>query len=237
MTDYITAKDDPAKIPDQKWYGRLYSVDERDHKFLLPRREEALAITSRYWTMGRGMPLDQGPTPQCVAYAGMGYLNTSPVRNVPPFSPAELYHQCQLVDEWPGENYDGTSVRALFKVLTTKGYIDGYQWAFNFDPVLHHVLAVGPVVMGTYWFTQMDTPDANGYLWPQGSILGGHAWLIIGASQIRVNPDGTKGAFRMINSWGPDWASHGRAWLTFESLDRLIAEEGEACTAMEKLVK
>jgi hypothetical protein len=32
-----------------------------------------------------------------------------------------LYHRAQQIDEWPGENYDGTSVRAGLDVLRTEG--------------------------------------------------------------------------------------------------------------------
>jgi hypothetical protein len=33
-----------------------------------------------------------------------------------------LYHEAQKVDEWPGEDYDGTSVRAACDILRTRGH-------------------------------------------------------------------------------------------------------------------
>jgi hypothetical protein len=33
-----------------------------------------------------------------------------------------LYHEAQKIDEWPGEDYDGTSVRAALDVLRTRGH-------------------------------------------------------------------------------------------------------------------
>jgi hypothetical protein len=33
-----------------------------------------------------------------------------------------LYHEAQRIDEWPGEDYDGTSVRAGMDVLRTEGH-------------------------------------------------------------------------------------------------------------------
>jgi hypothetical protein len=105
------------------------------------------------------------------------------------------------VDEWPGEDPDsGTSVRALFKVLKRIGYVREYRWAYDVETLVQQVLAVGPVVMGTSWFYDMMDPDRWGYIQPTGSSMGGHAWLIIGASRTRVNPDKTIGAVRMINS-------------------------------------
>jgi C1A family cysteine protease len=37
----------------------------------------------------------------------------------------------------------------------------------------------------------------------------------------------------MINSWGSDWGQGGRAWITFENLDKLIKLQGEAAVATE----
>jgi C1A family cysteine protease len=37
----------------------------------------------------------------------------------------------------------------------------------------------------------------------------------------------------MVNSWGTGWGLKGRAYLTFETLDRLIKMEGEAAVATE----
>jgi hypothetical protein len=148
--------------------------------------------------------------------------------------PSALYRECQLVDEWPGEDYDGTSVRALFKVLQRVGIVSEYRWAFECEAVIDHVLMHGPVVMGTSWHNDMFDPDRWGYIQPTGEIMGGHAWLIIGAARDRKNPDGSKGAVRMVNSWGPNWGrQQGRAWITFEHLDHLIKDYGEACTATE----
>src|SRR5215207_1538402 len=220
-------------VPDdnQIGLGRIRSVDERDQEFLLPKRIRAAdEIRSRTW-FSLGV-MDQGATSQCVAYAGTKYLESGPIVQKSPVVPQVLYNECQRVDEWPGEAYDGTSVRALFKVLKTRGLVSEYRWAFEFTPVIDHVLYRGPVVMGTSWHREMFTPDRWGYIAPDGPIDGGHAWLIIGAARDRKNPDGSTGAVRMINSWGPNWGSqNGRAWITFANLDKLIKDDGEACTA------
>jgi hypothetical protein len=203
--------------------GRLYAPDPRDRKHALPKPREASGIDYRYW-ITRGQ-LDQGATPHCVAFSGVRYLTTNPVVNKP-IDTTELYRACQLVDEWPGEDYDGTSVRALFKILKQRGYISSYQWAFDAETVIAHVLARGPVVMGTTWTLDMFTPTADGFITFTGAPMGGHAWVIIGASR-------TRQAVRMINSWGPSWGESGRAWVSFEDLQRLIEDYGEACTSTE----
>jgi C1A family cysteine protease len=213
--------------------GRRYAPDRRDHRFLMPRLDTG-TITRRMWSSA-GV-LNQGSTSQCVAYSGFKYLTSGPVVNRhPKHSITDIYGECLRVDEWPGEDWDeGTSVRALFKALSGWGYVNGYKWAFDAERVVDHVLTTGPVVMGTYWYRKMFTPHPDtGYLEIGGEIDGGHAWLIVGADRNRKNPDGSRGAVRMLNSWGQEWGQGGRAWLTFSTLDRLVKEDGEACVAAE----
>jgi hypothetical protein len=179
-------------------------------------------------------PDDQGGTSQCVAYSGTHYLKAGPICQRAPMPQEQLYKRCQREDEWPGEDYEGTSVRALFKVLQAVGLVVEYRWAFDAETVVNHVLATGPVCMGTSWHMGMFAPDRWGYIAPEGDNVGGHAWLIIGADRDRKNPDGTRGAARMLNSWGTAWGKErGRAWLSFDSLESLIEDQGEACVASE----
>lgn len=204
-------------------FGRLYAPDPRDHGYRMPKPRQAVDIEYRYWRT-RGQ-MDQLDTPHCVAFSGVRYLTTSPVVNKA-VDTTVLYNDCQLVDEWEGEDYDGTSVRALFKVFQSRGYVSTYVWAFDADTIIDYVLASGPVVMGTTWTQDMMTPTSDGYITFTGRPVGGHAWTIIGANR-------TKQAARMINSWGAGWGENGRAWVSFSDLAALIEDEGEACTSTE----
>lgn len=217
-------------MSDRTGMGRRAAPDARDKQYPL-RVPKVAAIRSRIWN-ANGV-LDQGATPQCVAYAGTKYLNAGPIAQPAPWLPLELYQRCQVEDEWPGEDYEGTSVRALFKVLKAAGYIGEYRWAFDAETIVNQVLAAGPVVMGTEWLYEMFVPDRWGYIQAKGDQAGGHAWLVLGAYRDRQNPDGTKGAVRMLNSWGTGWGLNGRAWLTFGDLDKLVKDAGEACVATE----
>lgn len=207
--------------------GRLHAPDERDQRFLLPaRRLEAKQITRRMWTAG-GV-LDQGSTPQCVGYSSYGFLTASPIRNRPPFNPETLYREAQDNDEWPGNDYDGSSVRGAMKALQKRGLVSNYNWAPGCEAVIDHILAVGPVVMGTDWHDDMFTPDKKGFIHLGGQVAGGHAYLLIGA-------DRDKKAVRILNSWGRGWSDNGRAWLSFDDLDKLIQANGEGAVATEVL--
>lgn len=215
--------------------GRLHAPDTRDHNFLLARpAQEAAQITYRTWFTDQ--VFDQGDMPQCVAYSSIGWLMASPVRNttnVPTFG--EFYTDCQRNDELPGEEplYQGTSVRASFKVLKQRGYVSEYRWAFNAATVVDHLLVKSPVVTGTTWLGDMFDPDKNGFLRVSGQPAGGHAYLLIGANRDKLCPDGSRGAIRIVNSWNREWGQSGRAWIAMTDFDKLMADDGEAATATE----
>jgi hypothetical protein len=221
--------EDPDK--DLTGLGRLLAKDPRDQAFVLKAAQPKRGVSSKTW-YARGV-LDQGSTPQCVAYSGAKYLEAGPVPNKLHMPIGELYRQCQLVDEWPGENYDGTSVRALFKVLKREGYIGEYRWAYDVDTMVNHVLSSGPVVIGVSWFENMMTSGHRDFLMPTGDDYGGHATLIIGANLKTLCYDGSHGAFTILNSWGPRWSTNGRAKISFNDMQKLLDLDGEACVATE----
>lgn len=203
-------------------YGRLFSADIRDWKYLLPRRITS-ARKVRNWN-DSGWTGDQGSTPQCVGYAWAHWLAASPIRQL--VLPTGIYQHAQYVDEWPGEDYEGTSVRAGAKLLADLGFISNYKWAFTLNPLIQTVLEVGPVVAGTYWYEQMEKPDKNNFISPTGFILGGHAYLISGVNM-------RKEFFRIKNSWGKSWGDDGHAYITFADMSKLIEEDGEICLGVE----
>jgi C1A family cysteine protease len=220
-----------------KGTGRLVSKDPRDRMYALPKRPQAaVGVVKRLWR-SPGI-LDQGATSQCVVFSGDKYLTTRPITNKgfkTNEDRARVYKEVQAIDEWPGEDYDGTSVRAFYKWLKDKGFISEYRWAFDCESVVNHVLGTGPVQMGTIWDDGMSQPDRRGYISPTSDQAddSGHAWIIVGADREARNPDGSAGRVTMVNSWGNSWGKQGRAFLTFETLDRLIKMEGEAAVASE----
>jgi C1A family cysteine protease len=220
-----------------KGTGRRVFKDERDKRFLLAKRPQAAAGVVRRTWRSPGI-LDQGETSQCVIFSGDKYLTSWPVRNkgfLTNQERARIYKQVQAIDEWPGEDYDGTSVRAFYKWLKDKGFVAEYRWGFDCLTVINHVLGTGPVQMGTIWDDGMSEPDSRGYIAPTKTEAddSGHAWDIVGADKEARNPDGTIGRVTMVNSWGPEWGRQGRAYLTFDTLDRLIKMDGEAAVATE----
>lgn len=220
--------------------GRLYIPDKRDKNFpmksALPSGDSKR--TYRYWWPS-GWWGDQGSTPQCVAYSWMHYIEDGPVTHFyetndeshekPLIDCTWLYNEAQKIDEWPGENYDGTSVRAGVKILMQKGLIQEYRWTWNIEDVKKALLEQGPIVVGTWWHRDMFYPDKKGIISPTGDKVGGHAYLLNG-----INLD--KGLIRIKNSWGRSWGKNGYAYIKIEDLDQLIQDQGEACLAVEKRI-
>jgi hypothetical protein len=62
---------------------------------------------------------DQGDEGACV---GFGISRLTSHLNRKRYDGFELYRAAKKVDEWPGEDYDGTSVRAGLDVLRTQGH-------------------------------------------------------------------------------------------------------------------
>lgn len=215
--------------------GRVIATDIRDKNFLI---KEAVKVapskyTSRYWPPSEEWWGDQGETSRCVGYSWAHWIQDGPVTHVgaaPIVDPTQLYINAQKIDEWPGENYDGTSVRAGVKVLQAQGYVNSYYWAYDIDTLVYALLELGPVVVGTYWYNNMFYPAQNGMIRIGGGVAGGHAYMINGVNT-------TKKLFRIKNSWGKDWGKYGHAYITFADMARLIAQQGEVCLATEQRIK
>ena len=219
---------------EERGHGRLYLPDERDEQYpIRPMLSGAPPSGYRYWWPS-GWWGDQGSRPWCVAYAWLHKVADGPrttartpgVDTTPAMDPSRLYCSSQEVDPWEGDctnpRYDGTSVRAGAKVLQAAGMIDEYRWTWDATTVVRAILEVGPVVVGTSWWSGMTWPDEDGVLHPEGVRQGGHAYVLNG-----VNVD--RGLVRCKNSWGRGWGRRGHAWLSVDDLGDLLADRGEAC--------
>ena len=214
--------------------SRQHNPDVRDNEYLIDTLLESQGkitnprITSRFWD-DNGWWGDQGRTPHCVGYAWAHWLEDGPIGQpgiAPIINPQLIYEQAQKLDEWPGENYSGTSVRGGVKSLQRNGKIKNYYWGFDVNSLINAVLYYGPVVVGTYWYRGMFYPDRLGFISPTGGIMGGHAYVINGV-------DTKKGYFRLKNSWGRKWGIKGSAYININHMSTLISQYGEVCIATE----
>jgi len=208
-------------------FGRLHLPDPRDKQWRIPRLAPS-GRESRYWN-DNGWWGDQGETPHCVGYGWAHWLEDGPITHggkAPIVSPGTIYAEAQRLDEWDGEDYDGTSVRAGAKALAARGWIAEYRWAATWEDVERTLLEVGPLVVGTYWTLAMSEPNARGVIHPDGPIVGGHCYVLNGISR-------KTGMIRGKNSWGRGWGYRGHLYMPIPEMRDLLFDDGEACLAIE----
>lgn len=217
--------------------GRIHVPDERDHKYpvraIFPKRKSNISVVLYDDTKWTG---NQGNTPKCVAYAGAHWIECGPVvpkygkgKQPPLYNPSTLYGWCQKVDGIPGK-HEGTTTRALAKVLKAKGVVKSYHWAFTLKDLQQCLLQVGPMVLGINWYSDMFEPDTKKFIHPTGEFAGGHGILAMG-----VNMD--QGWIKLKNSWGTDWGENGHCYLSFIDADDLLSDDGDAMIATEASVR
>lgn len=170
--------------------------------------------------------LDQTTTPHCVGFAFAGWGIATPVED--PWTDVmghSIYRECKVLDGEPGAE-NGSSVRSGAKVMKHRGRIGTYFFASSVDEALDYLARFGPVVAGTVWSDAMMKPSFIGrIIRPTGTVVGGHAYLLIGVDARYVT---------IRNSWGTAWGKGGEARLAIDDLRRLFAEHGELCAATEK---
>ncbi|HSE43742.1 MAG TPA: hypothetical protein VLA89_00280 [Gemmatimonadales bacterium] len=138
--NWYDAFDTPVLRDDERWYipeptGREYI-----------RGGHCICVKSKQpdqW--GWYQFYDQGEEGACV---GFGISRTQTLMNRVMYDAFWLYDEARKVDEWPGEDYDGTSVNAGLKVAKADGLkrqqsgviapqdgISAYRWATSVDEV------------------------------------------------------------------------------------------------------
>jgi hypothetical protein len=232
-------------------FGRLVAPkDGRDFRFLM-----RTAAPQIHATIGKPKPrshayrdgplLDQGDTPQCVGYSTRGFLDGAPLMlkaDRDPSAPG-IYRGAQANDEWPGENYDGTSVRGAMKFLASLGHIKSYVWGQTVEEAIAWMNGgYGTCVIGSNWYAEMSDVDREGFLRePAASLatpIGGHAFRLIWF-------DAKKQGVLMRNSWGHDFGfpdpktgvPTGYAYLRPTFLARLLKEDGEIAAPVQIKLK
>lgn len=221
---------DGSSVTDPR-LGRLIQFDERSRAFQI--RAFVADKPPRSYTWDVPVWLNQLSEGSCVGHAFAHELCARPVRTFVDHQYARwIYHQAQKVDPWPGEDYEGTSVLAGAKVCQSLGHFKEYRWAFGLNDLVLAIGYAGPVVLGVNWYRNMSQADSDGRLRPDGPLDGGHAIL---AYKVEIKTG--KRAVPKVwlhNSWGQSWSVNGRGYLTWDDMERLLHEDGEACVPMKR---
>lgn len=210
-------------------FGRLIQFDKRSRNYPI----RALIVPSakpRSYTWSCGIVLNQGNESSCTGNAVAHEAAARPVvvSGITELTASTLYIRARQIDEWPGEDYDGSSVLAAMKAGQERGWYKEYRWAFGEADLALAIGHKGPAVLGINWYEGMEEIDSKGMLQVTGGVLGGHAILCNGYSA-------TKKIYRLHNSWGPAWGINGECFISSADMTRLLKEDGEACIPVVRL--
>jgi len=229
---------------------RLQEFDERSRLYAAVSPIDTRPFRSRGWICTQYN--DQGYEGACVGFGWSHELSARPriVTKDADFA-RDIYHRARMLDQWPGEDYEGTSVLAGIKAvqehMNSQGvpYIKSYRWAFGIQDVLRVISYGGPVVLGIDWYNGMYNPDANNFITPTDGVAGGHCILAKHQKIVKLNPDlpadwnnldQDKSHVRLHNSWGTSYGLGGDAFITVRNLAKLLDDGGEACIPFNRQV-
>lgn len=212
--------------PTQRVLDRVPRFDERSRQY--PIRALMGTAQPRSYTWSCPVWLDQGTEGACV---GHGWAHENAARPVARPSSSELafalYREAQKLDQWPGEDYSGTSVLAGAKAMQARGLLQEYRWAFGLDDALVAISRHGPAVIGVTWYEGMFNTNSEGFIRPTGRRVGGHCVMVHGVN-VRSR------TVRLRNSWGRGWGVNGDALLAWEDLAFLLKNKGEVCVPVRR---
>lgn len=189
---------------------------------------------AKFWD--EGTVLDQGSEGACVGFGWMAEILAAPQQ--PDYQPTEIfgndlsryfYREAQKIDEWPGEDYEGTSVLAGAKIMKEYGFISEYRWCFSVEDIIDAVINQGPVVIGIPWYDSMYETNTLGLTGVDGNKVGGHCITITGYDPSMVFGRQSLEVFKWRNSWGTDYGINGSGYILVSDLRKLFEEGGEAC--------
>jgi hypothetical protein len=180
-----------VRIPDPRDRGYTLSAVRSAHEFALREISHAAEDEPDQLPKERTHPwripeyrLDQGARPTCTAFATLQFLLAAPIMSIRPqhvkAETEDCYAWSQANDEWPGDDYDGTSVRAALQYYRKeRGSIASFARATHEADMRAHLLSPlgGPLIIGVDMFENMAAIDGTGIGEPSGEWLGGHAML------------------------------------------------------------
>jgi hypothetical protein len=214
--------------------GRHIVHDPLSWNFPAPKASKIVSVDHG----GEGLPLDQADVGCCTGDATAAALNCMPYFSLlgkvvrdQKFA-LGLYHDETALHPkdgvYPPEDPGGCGLWVA-KVLKNRGLIKSYSHAFGLE---HALLALvkRPCIFGVNWYSSFDHPDKTGLvsIKPDAKVDGGHE---ICACRI----DAPSKLVWFWQSWGVwGYKNSGRFCMTFDTLDRLLKEEGD-CTVFNPL--
>lgn len=220
---------DEQVIPGKR-LGRQIMRDSRSAAYPFKARRTVPVVSVEH---ERHSPiLDQADLGSCEGNAEVGCVSCSPhYEALPPKTVLNeqlavlLYSKATSLDGFAGAyppTDTGTDSTSVNKAAQQAGLIGGYTHAATLTDLLQALMA-GAVNVAFSWYDSFDDPDANGLITigQQAGIRGGHALC---ARKV----DAVKRWIWLDNSWTLKWGVDGRCAVDYATMERLLAEDGEA---------
>ena len=184
--------------------------------------------------------LDQGTEGSCTGHGLAAVVNLLNIkREKPGFNSSRrmLYEMAKKHDEWPGEDYDGSSCRGAIQGWKNMGVCSEQDWPYNGKPkhlTIERAIAARENTLGAYYRLRPEIVDYHAALNEVGAIYVSarihQGWIDLvkaGNKLAKIdlagNPIGghafaivgyTDHGFIVQNSWGKLWGTKGFAlWL------------------------
>ncbi len=211
--------------------GRHIHFDERSKKHPLKVSRRAPLVT-KHWPRSV-KPFDQGDIGSCTGNGAVGVIASDPFKKARVrYTEAlarKVYTEATkndgIVGSFPPSD-TGSTVLAAMKALKALGYVKSYKWCFGTNDALSALSQIGPLELGITWYANFDTPDPRtGRVKVGGEVRGGHAFTVNGI-------DVEHKLVYAVNSWGTGWGRDGTFCFSWDDLDRLLHEDGEAATVV-----
>ena len=186
----------------------------------------------------RRIILDQKSEGACTGFAvaaAINFLNQRAQRDIL-VSPRMLYEMAKRNDEWPGEEYEGSSLRGAIRGWRNMGVCEDRLWPYRVGPnrgelTIEAAKNARNQTIGAYYRIRPVISDFHAALNETGVVVasakvhkgwnnprdgliqyhdkqeGGHAFIIVGYND--------KG-FWIQNSWGKGWGDNGVALWSYE---------------------
>lgn len=207
------------------WFGRGMGVsDGVDPRNLDYPLTSILPDNAKPRSMQWSCPihLNQGSQGACVGFSIAHEAAATPIQipNITKNHAMMIYKEAQRIDEWPGENYSGTSLNAGLKIAKRLKWIEEYHWALSVEDLALAIGHCGPSHLAISWYQGMANPR-GGFIYPNGKKTGRHAILCKGY-------DHKKEIFTLHNSWGTHWGWKGDCKISLSDMDMLLKDRGFA---------
>jgi hypothetical protein len=209
-------------------FDRICRFDRRSRKYPI-RAILSPSVKPRSYTWRCDVQLDQGSEGACTGFGTAHEATARPVvvKGINNDMARMVYYRARQLDQWPGEDYEGSSVLGAVTAAVELGWYTEYRWAFGEADLALAVGYKGPAILGVNWYEGMSAPDKDGVIHVTGRLSGGHCIVCIGYNHKRR-------MYLLQNSWGKKWGVNGRCWIAASDMALLLARRGEACIPVKR---